>query len=423
MLEQRPQLDYSRSRLCDLQAVFLHEVFSVFCSRRPCSRFSQRFEDLLTGVCVPFRLEYVVQTDRKKLLSDRDNLYYVSPMVTLAELHTAMPTYEAEHLRFRWLELEPKRRLLLACYMLETQQKTMFGTHRPVSDMSLPGPCSQALWEAYTADEWQALCNNEPRESHSLSEILSDAQRGASGHLDSFTSHLAIAFSAHAAYFGAYGNGAGDARYPLAQTAQCDFNEAAAQLACSAPVQELLSVSGETFALGQKLATEEQFEAAVQETRAWASSSSTAQPAIDAARRMLKTALSATQNGGRVGLLHEDWALTLAALVLWATCMWPAQYSPGAMAAAASPADHAEEKARAALWAASALEYLGARACLAYVRRRMDGRLGWLVQDGCGTLGKLVEGRVIDTAANLAAAAGAANGNGARTSGDSARSG
>lgn len=43
-------LDYNHSRLWDLQAVFLFEAFSVYCSRRPHGRFSQRFEELLVGV-------------------------------------------------------------------------------------------------------------------------------------------------------------------------------------------------------------------------------------------------------------------------------------------------------------------------------------------------------------------------------------
>ena len=38
------------SRLWDLQAVYLAEVFTLYRSRRPSSRFSQRFEDLLSGV-------------------------------------------------------------------------------------------------------------------------------------------------------------------------------------------------------------------------------------------------------------------------------------------------------------------------------------------------------------------------------------
>lgn len=47
---QRPHVDYRLSRLWDLQATFLAEAFSLYCSRRPSSHFSPRFEDLLAGV-------------------------------------------------------------------------------------------------------------------------------------------------------------------------------------------------------------------------------------------------------------------------------------------------------------------------------------------------------------------------------------
>ena len=37
-----------------------------------------------------------------------------------------------------------------------------------------------------------------------------------------------------------------------------------------------------------------------------------------------------------------------------------------------------------------------ARVCLGYVRQRLEGRIGWLVQDASGVLEKLIEGRVIE---------------------------
>ena len=55
---QRPSMEYRMSRLWDLQAVFLSEAFSLYCSRRPSRHFSQRFEDLLAGVS-PTQSPYV----------------------------------------------------------------------------------------------------------------------------------------------------------------------------------------------------------------------------------------------------------------------------------------------------------------------------------------------------------------------------
>lgn len=196
---------------------------------------------------------------------------------------------------------------------------------------------------------------------------------------------------AHNAHCGAAAPSYHSHTYPQApvQTRQAMFSSAATQLAINTPVHDLLAVSGETFVLGQKLATQEQFDHAVCDLRSWATNGSSA-TAVHHAKALYKLAFE----HGRIGLLHEDWALTLAALVFWATAMFP-QRSEMAGLARSIPVHGAQQLARNAV-NVHTMDYVGARACLAYARDRMQGRLGWLTQDASGMLGKLVEGRIID---------------------------
>ena len=45
---------------------------------------------------------------------------------------------------------------------------------------------------------------------------------------------------------------------------------------------------------------------------------------------------------------------------------------------------------------ATQLDWTGARASLAWVRKRIQGRLGGMLEDAVGVLGKLLDGRVIE---------------------------
>ena len=179
------------------------------------------------------------------------------------------------------------------------------------------------------------------------------------------------------------------------------FARDVALLAHHSPVFELLSVSGETFVLGQKLATQDRYHEAFEKLKGWAASGS-ALPALQATSRLFIMALQQD----RVGLIYEDWALTLAGLVLWACVMWPQQHKIQGRVSPLPPHGIAELTKRAVnvasgqpeqVWLEGrAMSWGSARACLAFVRQRLDGRIGWLVQDACGVLGKLIDGRVVD---------------------------
>ena len=383
LLQERVILDYNQSRLWDLQAVFLFEALSVYCSRRPHGRFSQRFEDLLGG-----------------LISDPDDAYHSNPL-SMIDMTTANMFGVAEsNQRIQWVRLESKRRLLLACYALEVQQNLFFGSHRPVSDKNLPMPCSKALWEASTVEQWQFEAQQEAPNTQPLSDVLAASYAGEFVVEDSFLLNVAIAHSSHSASMDPVGSSP-MVPQTLDQTPRSVFTLDAAFLAINTPVYDLLAVSGETFVLGQKLATQDQYQQAYEKLKDWTASEQ-AILALQSASRLFTMALQQD----RVGLIYEDWTLTLAGLVYWACIMWPQQHKvqgrvsplpPHGITELTQRAVNAASEQSEQVWQeGKAMTWPGARACLAYVRQRIDGRIGWLVQDACGVLGKLIDGRVID---------------------------
>ena len=102
----------------------------------------------------------------------------------------------------QWIHLESKRRLLLACYILEVQQKSMFGSPRPVSDKNLPVPCSREVWEVHPSEMWLAQARQEIAEGCPLSDALTYTNYRNSSASDSFSSNIAIAFFTHASHGG-----------------------------------------------------------------------------------------------------------------------------------------------------------------------------------------------------------------------------
>ena len=182
-----------------------------------------------------------------------------------------------------------------------------------------------------------------------------------------------------------------DLAQSIEQTPRCLFSYHAALLAAHAPVSELLAVSGESFILGEKLPTRDLFQQAIHDLRRWTADGSAA-PALQHALQVLKIAM---QNG-RCGLIHEDWALTLAVLVCWACAIWPAQGE--VQAALSREGQETSHAVSGSSWAGgnTTIDWRGARACLAWVKDRIEGRMGWLNQDAGGILRKLYNGRLVD---------------------------
>ena len=298
---------------------------------------------------------------------------------------------DADNRHIQWVHLESKRRLLLACFILEVQQISFFGSHRLAADRNLPLPCSAALWEASSIESWLCLARQEPLDSYSLSEALSlgFACNMAS---DAFSSNISIAYFTHNAVTES-GFSPRDLLGSIQQTPQMLYYSHAALLTTCTPIRDLLAVSGETFVLGEKLATRDQFVQAIADLRSWVASENAAQAMVHA-RHLLRIAFE----NRRTGLMIEDWALYLAALVCWACRMWPVQeamHDAFATEPFVRDVDDAMRRAVAVDFNIP-MEWKSARVCLAWTRRHVTGKLGGLLEDAVGVVGKLVDGRTID---------------------------
>lgn len=241
----------------------------------------------------------------------------------------------------------------------------------------------------------ESIAQHESNDRLSLADALSFPTYRNSIANDAFASNIAIAYFTHSA------RGTGDAPPPelaqsIEQTPRCLFSFHAALLAVHAPIFELLAVSGESFVLGQKLPTHHSFQEATQVLQSWISDGSSA-VALQHALQILR--ISMTMQRGRCGLIHEDWSLTMAALVCWACAIWPAQREVQAsLLREHQESPSAMREMNRLSWAGgnTNIDWRGARDCLAWVKDRIQGRMGWLNQDAAGTLKKLHNGRVID---------------------------
>ena len=299
-----------------------------------------------------------------------------------------------------WVHLESKRRLLLACYALEVQQCLFFGSQRPVSDANLPPPCSMALWESRDLNTWLMLAPNDVGGVMSIGDLLSDSN-GNDLSQDVFLATTAIAYFTYNPTPWSPEIPAQELLHSIPKSPQCLFAYHASVLAANTPVHDLLAVSGESFVLGEKLATRDQFSQCLSELHAWNTEGTRAETALYHATELLKLSL----HSGGCGLMNEDWSLVLASLVCWARIMWPAQKEMAEQVPQMLEVKDVEAQAVTALtsttksWSqwqdARPMDWNGARVCLMWARQRIEGHIGWLVQDGVGILQKLVNGRVI----------------------------
>lgn len=283
--------------------------------------------------------------------------------------------------------------------MLEVQHASLFGVPRDISNGKLPMPCSESLWRAESIYSWLTTAQNEDKSSQSLSDILSIGTIGTGWEM--FRTNVAIAYYTHAAISSAPFQ-TPDFLHTIPQTPQVLVSYHAALLGIVVPVRSLLAVSGETFVLGQKVATREQFVQSAADLRNWLGSDSATQ-ALHHAHQLIMLVF----RNGTTGILHETWALYVAALVCWSCRIWSLQLSE---------AGHTDETANVSNFDqssvnesmlrmayahntdSSALDLSDTKICIAWVRQQVVGRMGGLLQDAVGVLDKLLSGRIIEPA-------------------------
>ena len=330
----------SRSRLADLQTVFLLEALSKYFSRRVEVEMSPRFRALFASL----------DQARRTLTTS-----------SLAVFRTLRPEHSKEELtkahKF-WVDHETRRRVLQAFSILDMQQTSLFeqpatimqhgrtrlSTEVARATMSLP--CSQDLWESSPVDDWKTLATEQQQfESSNASLQLDDESK-----LDYFQSQALLQsdpaplqqfhFDSDSHLLSSIKEGT--------DRKSMEFNRHAMTLAKCTPLRSLLLVSGESWIFGKKLESEQDFQTARTDLRNWVSMGNGSLTALWHATALLRSQITFSGDDTttadfhatfpKTQMLHEPWCIYLAALVCWAHGLYPSisHNASGAASRAAS---------------------------------------------------------------------------------------
>ena len=324
----------SRSRLTDLQTVFLLEILTRFRSRRVDIRVSSRFRSL-----------YASLTQAHHWLSN-------NPLAVLRSFPSRPTLAELSRAHRFWLEHETRRRILQAASILDTDQAALFAqslvlkprlgikTRARTMKREMPLPCDTDLWESSPIEEWadiatRSVMERAPRESEKLDPY--EPKR-----LDFFQSRLFLSrvlapVPEEQNTNEAFVDFQHDHKVNLSPTTDLSYHALLA--AQNTPIRHLLAVSGESWLLGKKMEQVEDFRTAKHELRGWAQSSSTSMLAHWHATKLLRIVFDSavpgqTENNNlaagdrELNMLHEHWALYLATLICWACGFYEPPSSP-----------------------------------------------------------------------------------------------
>ena len=333
----------SRSRLTDLQTVFLLEVLSKYRSRRANVDISPRF-----------RAFYASLTKARHWVS-------TNPLALFDRLQREPSADELASAHKFWTERETRRRILLASFILDTQQAALFeqlpalvsNTLPQITTQDLknemPFPCDGELWESSPIEDW--VSNAPPFANLDLPTATNQALSTGEHRMDSFQSRLVLAQIMTHSTGGDHHKQilpALQRTHDVESSRSLQFSYHALLLARYTPIQRLLMVSGETWLFGKKVDVEDHFRAAKHGLREWVNDTTRCLPALWHATSLLRTVFDvsgslyndddASQPDRRLNMLHEEWSIYLATLVCWAVGFDASQDSPspGMLSSAAS---------------------------------------------------------------------------------------
>lgn len=324
----------SRSRLADLQTVFLLEVLSKYFARRIEVDMSARFRALFASL-----------DQAKRTLS-------TSP---LAVFKTLRPNYTKEDLtkahKF-WIDHETRRRVLQAFAILDMQQilffeqpativqhpRTRLNTGTAKTSMSLP--CEQELWETSPIDEWKGFAAD--HKNLEASKVGQSPSQGGDRKLDYFQMQTSLQADPYALHRFCFEDEDASLASVVDGTprASMSFNHHAMAFAKQTPIKTLLIVSAESWVFGKKLESEAEFQAARQRLRNWVNTGTDSVAALWHAIALLRKQIMFTASDTNpqeivasfrtTRMLHEPWCVYLATLVVWAHGLYPSlSYNTG----------------------------------------------------------------------------------------------
>ena len=308
----------SRSRLADLQCVFLLEILSKYCARRVEVEMSARFRSLVASL----------DQARRTLATDP-----LAVFRTLCKERTADDVQRAHKF---WLEHETRRRILQASNVLELQQVLLFEQpatiiHHERPKRNGPGglrlnislPCAEELWETSPIEDWVEMAG-ESDTSAPVTGRSSQKDKSLSPKLDYFQIQVSLANNPSVALDQLVPRNDHFGKAP----ARLIFNRHARDMAKNTPIRLLLVVSGESWIMGKKLENEVEFQEAKRNLRIWVDSNRESRVAVWHATHLIRLRTKFSSSGTTntdlaisfydTHMLHEAWALYLAALVCWA---------------------------------------------------------------------------------------------------------
>ena len=326
LLRRRDTIN-SRSRLSDLQTVFLLEVLSKYCARRIEVDMSSRFRQLFASL-----------DQAKRTLGTS----------SLAVFRTLRPTPNKEELNKAhkfWVDHETRRRIFQAFSVLDMQQTNLFEQPPTIvhhtrtrlstetSKASMTMPCAEELWNASPVDDWKDMADVHQHFEHSNLDVALESQ--GERKLDYFQMQTWLQFDPAALQRFCFENEShflpllhpGLARDGIA------FNQHIMTMTKHTPLRHLLLVTGESWIFGKKLENESDFQIAKQSLRNWVDMRADSLTALWHALALLRSQITfetgkANQEEVYVSfhetkMLHEPWSIYLATLVCWACCFYP----------------------------------------------------------------------------------------------------
>ncbi|KAK3070889.1 hypothetical protein LTR53_009634, partial [Teratosphaeriaceae sp. CCFEE 6253] len=314
VLKKRAMNAWDTFRICDMQAILLHEVYAIFRSRRPPLGFSKRFNGMYQSLA-------------------RD--------LEAMNQELALPFHDSP------AQAKCKQRLLLACYTLDQQHAMLFGRTRAasasgLSGLHLPFIRSQTYWDS-TPDKHPELWARKHAAGLTPYEHVYDALCAVPSMTapsdwphDAFRSMLLLTtLTDRDSDLQACGidmdTDPSAVLYAIEQSPRMRLAYHTLMLCRHTPVYDLLAVAGESWVLAEKLGSQDQYIGAQLSARDWATGppaasvqlddedgeaglGSPVQCALYHALRILDIHLKHP----KTGLLFQEWAIYLAAVVIWA---------------------------------------------------------------------------------------------------------
>lgn len=299
-----------------------------------------------------------------------------------------------------WADLEGKRRILLASFVLDVQHSMWFQQGPCVkldfNRVYIPYPYSMEIWDCRNVYIWRDLMS---RHVQIDLRFLASIDILAHAPVDAFQSSVLSCYQVHRGF------GSTDASIrgfhvpwyqpPMAHFSQTFIMHHALLLATMTPIHTLLIVSSGSWLFNTKVTDRSVWDAAKIDLRTWLTTDEAAR-SVWHANQLLRLALREES----LHFLQEQWCMYLAALICWAYGfvaypLGPSRPIPDAITA---------EVAKAQAW-----EYLSAmdvegwqvvpqvsirwqtRGVLECVRGRIGGPLGGLLNQAEDVLTQLVE--------------------------------